>query len=175
MKKILLTAVIVSSIFLAACTNNEDTTNNGEEQIENTNSQVEVNVDTLSDAERELFTILNDIDQTVEVGTAGSSLKAVKPTSDLMNWAIGTQLVDEQIAKVVNIKLNSLTDEEKEEFVAQLTLLDDTYKVLLSENRDELLESSGNSNENFAWIDVIDENTTIFENMESLMNAAGVR
>ena len=105
----------------------------------------------------------------MELGTAGSSLKAVKYTSNLMNWSIGTSLTNEQISNVIKAKINNLDSAQNEEFVSQMSLLENTYKELLGPSRNELLETSGN-NDNHAWIDVLNNEITTLENIDYLFN-----
>lgn len=123
MKKIsLLLAALVLSISLVAC--------NDVEEKE------------LNPIEKEFAGVLDDI-QTVEVGTAGSSLKAVSHTIGLMNWAVGSEISDEQISTIVNDKMNSLSEEEAQNFKDSFDLVYSTYTQILGENGQALLDDSG--------------------------------
>ena len=166
MKKLFILSILTCLLCFTGC--------NKEAKIENTNSSIEnkesiIDSNNFTEAENELYTLLSEISSNVELGTAGSSLKAVKYTSNLMNWSIGTSLTNEQISNVIKAKINNLDSAQNEEFVSQMSLLENTYKELLGPSRNELLETSGN-NDNHAWIDVLNNEITTLENIDYLFN-----
>lgn len=161
MKSKILILLIMCALIFTGCENNSSPS------IDTDVSKF--SIEEFTDAEKELYNYLDVIYQKVEVGTAGCSLKAVKYTADLMNWAIGTTLTQEQITMIVNAKLYDVQD-DKETFLSQISLIKSTYKELLLPSRDSLLETSGN-NEHYAWMDVINDETTSLEAMEHLFVA----
>lgn len=130
-------AALVLSLSLAAC-NSEVVNNNDVENKE----EVKVEDVEFNPIEMEFQHVLDDI-KTVEFGTAGSSLKAVSHAVGLMNWAVGSEIYDEQIVKGFNYYFGKLSSEEVGDFRESFDLVYSTYKQLLSENAQALLDDSG--------------------------------
>ncbi len=100
--------------------------------------------------------VLDEIDQLVTVGTAGSYLKAVQATVKLMDWGVGTGLGADEIKDATSTWLAGKSETEQEEFLQKMEMVDDAYIKLLGTNEDEvkdLLESAGCSDASYPWSD----------------------
>ena len=86
--------------------------------------------------------ILDEIDQNVTIGTAGSSLLAVQEAAKLLDWGentgLGTDEISEAASTWLAAKNNDLTD-----CLKKLELADEAYRKLLTDEARELLNSAG--------------------------------
>ena len=100
-----------------------------------------------------LSAILVDIKGNVEVGSAGSSLKAVPYAAALLNWASSSTLSQEEIDVIVSEILNTVSGDESAaaEYAEQLGLVNADCQVLLSDDAEELLNEAGCADVNTAW------------------------
>ena len=89
-----------------------------------------------------LSAILVDIKGNVEVGSAGSSLKAVPYAVSLLDWASSSTLSQEEITAIVNDMFSTIPadDSAADE---QLGLVNADCQVLLSDDAQELLSEAG--------------------------------
>lgn len=112
--------------------------------------------------------ILDEIDQTVTVGTSGSSLLALQAAARLLDWGMNTGLGTDEISDAASTwlaaKNNELTD-----CLQKLELVDDAYKKLLTGEARELLDSAGCADVEIVW------GSTPAESVEAIMQAAGLR
>ena len=100
-----------------------------------------------------LSAILVDIKGNVEVGSAGSSLKAVPYAVSLLDWASSSTLSQEEITAIVSEMLNTVSGDESAaaEYAAQLGLVNADCQVLLSDDAEELLNEAGCADVNTDW------------------------
>ena len=100
-----------------------------------------------------LSALLVDIKGNVEVGSAGSSLKAVPYAAALLNWASSSTLSQEEIDVIVSEMLNTVSGDESAaaEYAAQLGLVNTDCQVLLSDDAEELLNEAGCADVNTDW------------------------
>ena len=116
--------------------------------------------------------VLDEIDQLVTVGTAGSYLKAVQAAVKLMDWGVGTGLGADEIKDAASAWMAGKSETEQEEFVQKMEMVDDAYIKLLGTNEDEvkdLLESAGCSDASYPWSD------GPIDSIEAVMAGVGVR
>ena len=115
-----------------------------------------------------MLPILEEIDQTVTVGTSGSSLLAVQAAARLLDWGMNTGLGTDEISDAASTwlaaKNNELTD-----CLQKLELVDDAYKKLLTGEARELLDSAGCADVEIIW------GSAPAESVEAIMQAAGLR
>ena len=92
-----------------------------------------------------LSAILVDIKGNVEVGSAGSSLKAVPYAVSLLDWASSSTLSQEEITAIVNDMFSTIPadDSAADEYNEQLGLVNADCQVLLSDDAQELLSEAG--------------------------------
>ena len=112
--------------------------------------------------------ILEEIDASVMVGTAGSSLSAVQAAVKLLDWGVNTGLGTDEIGAAASTwlaaKNNNLTD-----CLKKLELVDDAYQKLLTDEARELLDSAGCEEVEITW------GSDPVEPVEAIMQAAGLR
>ena len=112
--------------------------------------------------------ILDEIDQTVAIGTSGSSLSAVQAAVKLLDWGENTGLGADEISDATSTwlaaKNNDLAD-----CLKKLELVDDAYQKLLTGEARELLDSAGCENVEVTW------GSDPVEPVEAIMQAAGLR
>lgn len=113
--------------------------------------------------------ILDEISQSVTVGTAGSSLKAVPVAVKLLDWGVNTGLDPAEIQDAAAAWLAARSADEQAAFIEQLTLVDATYQALLGDGAEDLLSTAGCENTDYPWSD------QPVESIEAIMNAAGLR
>ena len=112
--------------------------------------------------------ILDEIDQTVTIGTSGSSLLAVQAAVKLLDWGMNTGLDADEISDAASTwlaaKSNDLAD-----CLQKLTLVDNAYQKLLTDEARELLDSAGCAEVEITW------GSDPIEPVEAIMQAAGLR
>ena len=112
--------------------------------------------------------ILDEIDQTVTIGTSGSSLSAVQAAVKLLDWGVNTGLGADEISDAASTwlaaKNNDLTD-----CLKKLELVDDAYQKLLTNEARELLDSAGCEKVEITW------GSIPVEAVKAIMQAAGLR
>ena len=112
--------------------------------------------------------ILDEINETVTVGTSGSSLSAVQAAVKLLDWGVNTGLGTDEISDAASTwlaaKNNDLTD-----CLQKLELVDDAYRKLLTDETQELLDSAGCKDVKNTW------GSEPVEPVEAIMQSAGLR
>ena len=89
----------------------------------------------------------------MEVGTAGSSLKAVPFGAELLDWSIDTTMNANETKQVVAEWLSEQDSDKLAEINEQLMLAGNTAVALIGESGKELMESAGIESENYPWSD----------------------
>ena len=112
--------------------------------------------------------ILDEIDETVTVGTSGSSLLAVQEAAKLLEWSVNTGLDTDEIEDAASTWLAAKND-TLIDCLKKLELVDNAYQKLLTDKARELLDSAGCENVEITW-----ENAPA-EPVEAVMRAAGLR
>ncbi len=112
--------------------------------------------------------ILDEIDQNVTIGTAGSSLLAVQEAAKLLDWGENTGLGADEVSDAASTWLaarnNDLTG-----CLKKLELVDGAYRKLLTGEARELLDSAGCEDVEITW------GSDPVEPVEAIMQAAGLR
>lgn len=112
--------------------------------------------------------ILDEIDETVTVGTAGSYMLAMQAAVKLMDWGLNTGLGTDEISEAASTWLAEKND-DLSECLKKLELVDDAYQKLLTDEARELLDSIGCEDMEITW------GSTPQEPVEAIMRAAGLR
>lgn len=112
--------------------------------------------------------ILDEIDETVTVGTAGSYMLAMQAAVKLMDWGMNTGLGTDEISEAASTWLAEKND-DLSECLKKLELVDDAYQKLLTDEARELLDSIGCEDMEITW------GSTPQEPVEAIMRAAGLR
>lgn len=95
--------------------------------------------------DEKLTNLIKNLNDTVQPGSAGSSLKAATAARDFIRWADGCELTDGDIEKVVTEALSSYDDTEKGTFFEAWSLVKSSYETIKAGGDDaaELLQSAG--------------------------------
>ena len=112
--------------------------------------------------------ILDEIDETVTVGTAGSYMLAMQAAVKLMDWGMNTGLGTDEISEAASTWLAEKND-DLSECLKKLELVDDAYQKLLTDEARDLLDSIGCEDMEITW------GSTPQEPVEAIMRAAGLR
>ena len=112
--------------------------------------------------------ILDEIDASVTVGTAGSSLLAVQAAAKLLDWGVNTGLDTDEISEAASTWLAAKND-DLTECLQKLELVDDAYQKLLTGEAWELLDSAGCADVEITW------GSDPVEPVEAILRAAGLR
>ncbi len=113
--------------------------------------------------------LMADFGDKIQAGSAGSSLKAAGQAVRLINWGIDTKMSGEEISKVVSEYISTMDGYKTEEYLAQIELLDSTYRQLLAPGQEEFLESAGCADSGYPW------GSEPIPAVEAFFEAAGVR
>lgn len=144
MKRMILLGISVLLMFSAvACGNNSKNENDGAvNETSVSSTQNSENKTSAAVEHDDLTPVLEEI-RHMEIGTAGSSLKAVAPAASLMEWSAQTEMTEEEIAATVNNFYDMLGEDEKEEFRAQSETAVGTVHSIRAEGGDGILLDAG--------------------------------
>ncbi len=112
--------------------------------------------------------ILDEIDQSVFVGTAGSSLQAVQAAVKLLDWGVNTGLDPSEIHDSAIAWIDEKNGEEQKLFLEKLASVQAACESLRGDNAQELLEEAGCGDTEIFW------GSESEVSIEALMNAAGL-
>ena len=113
--------------------------------------------------------ILDEINQTVSVGTAGSYMTAVQAAAKLLDWGTNTGLDPAEIREATVNWLMDKGNDEQVAFSDKLALVDDAYQKLLGDGAEDLLSSAGLEAAECDW------GNQPVETIEAIMDAVGLR
>ena len=112
--------------------------------------------------------ILDEINENVTVGTSGSSLLATQMAVKLLDWGMNTGLGTDEIKDAATMWL-SQQGNNLDDCLHKLSLVDDAYQKLLTNEARELLDSAGCEDVVITW------GSEPVEPVEAIMQAAGLR
>ena len=167
MKRAMLVLTLSAVLLLSACGTAETPAADDGSTAEQVTEDVQP--DTPSEEQTIELPILDEIDRTVLVGTAGSSLTAVQGAVKLLDWGVGTGLDAEEIKTAAEQWLADKDEDAKAEFIEKLTSVDNMYQELLKDNAESLLETAGCADAAYPWSD------GPVDSIEAIMSAAGLR
>lgn len=91
----------------------------------------------------QLTTVLDDIEKNVQVGVAGSSLKAVPYAAKLLEWGAASTMTQSEIKSAVAAWLSGKGNDVQVSFSRQMDLIDTTCQSLMGSGARGLLDESG--------------------------------
>ena len=95
--------------------------------------------------------ILSQIDENVQPGAAGASLRAIQSAAALLDWGDATGLDPAEIENAAREWLNTLTDAQRSSFLEKLELVSFAVEQLFTDGAPELLEEAGCENTAYPW------------------------
>lgn len=114
-----------------------------------------------------LSQVLDSINENTQVGTAGSSLRAVQSAAMLMDWCANTQLDAGQAAEKAASWLSALAEADKAELEMKLELVDTMCLELIHKDGTSLLQNAGYESSAYPWDDAA------YEKYTAVMDALG--
>lgn len=172
MKKVMLVLALMAAMLLCACTAETPAADDADKPGQGAGDvqpDTPDNADTPNEDQTIELPILDELDQTVTVGTAGSSMTAVQGAVKLLDWGVGTGLGADEIQAAAEQWLAAKSDDDRAAFVEKLTNVDSMYQRLLEEGAESLLESAGCADAAYPWSD------GPVDSIEAIMAAAGLR
>lgn len=174
MKKKIICASVLAAVLLCACSQNSPSSSIASAPsmsavaVSSTES-TDVPSESSSTVPTLELPILDEINQNVSVGTAGSYMTAVQAAVKLLDWGTNTGLDPAEIREVtVNWLMNKGNDEQVA-FSDKLALVDDAYQKLLDDGAEDLLSSAGLEDIERNW------GNQPVESIEAIMDAVGLR
>lgn len=128
--------------------------------------------DTPQDEAAALAALLDEIRDSVTIGTAGSSLRAIAAAAKLLDWASGCSLDAEELAEAYARWLPAMRSDLPLGFPEQLSAVDYSISLLTdsdSEQAMSLLADAGCADCGYPW----DEHALAVTDL--IMEAAGIR
>ena len=174
MKKSIICATVLAAVLLCACSQNSPSSSMAsapsisEAAVSSTES-TDVPSESASDVTVLELPILDEINQTVSIGTAGSYMTAVQAAAKLLDWGTNTGLDPAEIREATVNWLMDKGNDEQVAFSDKLALVDDAYQKLLSDGAEDLLSSVGLEDVEHNW-----RNQPV-ESIEAIMDAVGLR
>ena len=123
-------------------------------------------------AGEELYALLGELRETVSIGTAGSSLRAVSMAAKLLDWAEEAERTDEELLSALSPWLGELEDGIPADFLEQLAAVDGMVQLLTGEDAAQamgLLSDAGCEDCGYPWSE------KAVSTVERLMTLAGLR
>lgn len=173
MKKSVICASVLAAVLLCACSQTSPSSAVSTEPSVPSSAASMESADAPSESASDVtaleLPILDEINQTVSIGTSGSYMTAVQAAAKLLDWGTNTGLDPAEIREAT---VNWLIDKGNDEQVAfsdKLSLVDDAYQKLLSDDAENLLSSVGLEAVKHNW------GCQPVESVEAIMDAVGLR
>lgn len=122
----------------------------------------------LAEESTPLSQVLDSINENTQVGTAGSSLRAVQGAAMLMDWCAETTLDSEQVRAAAVEWLSPMGNDAQTEFAQKLELVDTMCLELIHKDGSSLLQDAGVESSAYPW----DE--AAYEKFTAVLDAVGV-
>lgn len=116
-----------------------------------------------------LTAVLADVEKNVQVGVAGSTLKAVPYAVKLLDWGAASTMTQSEIKSAVAAWLSDQGNDAQVAFSRQMDLIDTTCQTLMSSNARSLLDESGCRDVKGDWPGQVSDR------VEAVLEAVGLR
>ncbi len=164
---LLAVAVLLTAAAMTGCTKTEETPGSTPSDVE-TPDNTPSGTETQDEPQTVTLPILDEIDETVTVGTAGSSLLAVQAAAKLLDWGVNTGLDTEEIGAAAAAWLGAKGDAQ-DECLKKLEMVDSAYQQLLTDEARNLLDTAGCADTEITW------GSDPAAPVEAIMQAMGLR
>ena len=98
----------------------------------------------------DLLKLLDQVEDNVFPGTAGSTATAVPYTAKLLDWCKSTGLSENEMIAAEN---SWMRGKDKEELASKFTLILETYRQLMGKDAQSLLDTAGYETDSYPWPD----------------------
>ena len=116
-----------------------------------TDEPVVVNTPTPDTGIVALDAILDEINNDAQPGSAGSSLKAAVIAADMLNWASGNEMSDDEVRQATIDWLSPKGNDELVEFSRKIDDVYTAYQTLISKDSEGLMSDAGLDYEVGQW------------------------
>ena len=173
MKKNIVCATVFAAVLLCACSlTSPSSAVSTEPSVPSSAASME-SADALPESSSDVtaleLPILDEINQTVSIGTTGSYMTAVQAAVKLLDWGTNTGLDPAEIREATVNWLMDKGNDEQVAFSDKLALVNDAYQKLLSDDAEDLLSSVGLEDVKHNW------GCQPVESIEAIMDAVGLR
>ena len=173
MKKNIVCATVFAAVLLCACSRTSPSSDVSTEPSVPSSAASMESADALPESSSDVtaleLPILDEINQTVSIGTAGSYMTAVQAAAKLLDWGTNTGLDPTEIREATVNWLMDKGNDEQVAFSDKLALVNDAYQKLLSDDAEDLLSSVGLEDVKHNW------GCQPVESIEAIMDAVGLR
>ena len=174
MKKSVICASVLAAVLLCACSQNSPSSSvasapSMSAAAASSAESLAASAESSSDVPARELPILDEINQTVSIGTADSYMTAAQAAAKLLDWGTNTGLDPAEIREAAVNWLMDKGNDEQVTFSGKLALVDDAYQKLLSDDAEDLLSSVGLEDVEHNW------GNQPVESIEAIMDAVGLR
>ena len=173
MKKSVMCATVLVAVLLCACSRTSPSPAVSTEPSVPSSAASMESADALPESSSDVtaleLPILDEINQTVSIGTTGSYMTAVQAAAKLLDWGTNTGLDPTEIREATVNWLMDKGNDEQVTFSDKLALVDNAYQKLLSDDAEDLLSSAGLKSAECDW------GNQPVESIEAIMDAIGLR
>ena len=174
MKKSVICASVLAAVLLCACSQNSPSSSvasapSMSAAVASSAESLAASSESSSDVPVLELPILDEINQTVSIGTTGSYMTAVQAAAKMLDWGTNTGLDPAEIREAAVNWLMDKGNDEQVAFSDKLALVDDAYQKLLSDDAEDLLSSVGLEDVEHNW------GCQPVESIEAIMDAVGLR
>ena len=111
----------------------------------------------------DLLKLLDQVEDNVFPGTAGSTATAVPYTAKLLDWCKSTGLSESEMISTEN---GWMRGKDKEELISKFTLILETYRQLMGKDAQSLMDTAGYETDSYPWPDSCTQiMTTLLSNL----------
>ena len=122
----------------------------------------------VKDVAPDLSVILTEIQTDVEIGTAGSTLKATIVAADVLDFTMATDISTEYLETQTAQYMNGLSEEDRAEFPDQMVILGETIHTLKDGDAQSLLDDAGVTESSYPW------NEEAYAKADAILRGAGI-
>jgi hypothetical protein len=122
----------------------------------------------VTDVAPDLSVILTEIQTDVEIGTAGSSLKATIVAADVLDFTMSTDISEEHLEEQTAQYMEGLSEEDRTNFPDQMVMLGETIHTLKDGDAQSLLDDAGVTESAYPW------NDEAYTKADAILRGAGI-
>lgn len=122
----------------------------------------------VTDVAPDLSVILTEIQTNIEIGTAGSSLKATIVAADVLDFTMSTDISEEYLEEQTAKYMEGLSEEDRINFPDQMVMAGEAIHTLKDGDGEALLEDAGVTESSYPW------NDEAYNKADAILRGAGI-
>ncbi len=122
----------------------------------------------VKDVAPDLSVILTEIQTDVEIGTAGSTLKATIVAADVLDFTMATDISEDYLQTQTAQYMAGLSEEDRAGFPDQMVMLGETIHTLKDGDARSLLDDAGVTESSYPW------NEEAYAKADAILRGAGI-